>query len=163
MAIRKLVFEKSKVPTGCYLLKVYSDDEYFNECNWLYVEITDRPKREILAAHDLVLQGKKSISDSMYAIKLWCSAAWWIHEDELLTNDNCDSELPDGVIDVMNLDEGCHEIVKLPEKDLELIDEIRADVEQLIVDEHDFRFQCYVKNTSILLYSESINVKILKP
>lgn len=160
--MKKLIFKKTNVPTGCYLIKVFSNDEYFNDCNWLYVEFAEELRREIGSTHELILQGKKLLSESLYAIKLWCNAPYWLHDEELLTSENCDGHFPERTVDPLNFEGDCVEVAKMPEDELNEIGEIRADVCQLIVDDSDFRFECYLKNTNILLYSGSMEVSKMK-
>lgn len=160
--MKKLIFKKTNAPTGCYLIKVFSNDEYFNDCNWLYVEFSEELRREIGSAHELILQGKKMLPESMYAVKLWCNAPYWIHDDELLTSENCDGHFPGRGIDPLNCKGDSIEVAKMSEDELNEIGEIRVDVCQLIVDDFRFRFECYVKNTNILLYSESMEVLSIK-
>jgi hypothetical protein len=103
--MKKLLFKKASAPTGCYLVKANSNDEYFNECNWLYVEFSEELRREISSAHDLLMQGKKLLPGSMYAIKLWCYAPYWLHDDEILNSENCDDHFPKRAIDPVQCDD----------------------------------------------------------
>ena len=155
--MKKLLIKRTLIPTDCYIIRVYSNDEYFNDCNWLYVELSEELKREISITHELILQGKKLLPESMYAIKLWCNAPYWLHDAELLTSENCDDHFPKRAIDPLNCKEDYKEVTKM-EVEINATGEICADACQLVVDDFDFRFQCYVKNTNILLYSESMEV-----
>ena len=156
--MKKLLIKRTLVPTGCYLIRVYSNDEYFNDCNWLYVELTNELKFEIEIAHDLILQGKKLLPQSMYAIKLWCNAPYWLHNDEILNSENCDHPFPERAIDPLTDERNIIEVAKMTEDELNEVAEIRADACQLIVDEPGYSFQCCVKNTNVLLYSKSVQL-----
>jgi hypothetical protein len=160
--MKKLLFRKPDAPKGCCLLKVQSNSEYFNDCNWLYVELTDALKNQIIAAHKLVKRGKKLPREDMYSIMLWCYEPHWLHDDEILTSENLADGLPDGAIDILNLSDEIYQVERMDDEDMAAISEIRTDTCQLIVDETDFYFQCYVKNTNILLYSGNINLKLLR-
>ena len=156
--MKKLIIKRTLVPTGCYLMKVHSNDEYFNDCNWLYVELTPALKFEIETAHALVLLSKKLLPESMYAIKLWCSNPYWLHDEEILNSENCDHRFPQRAIDPLNIDKDFVEVTKMSDEELGNVEEIRADACELIVIEGGYGFQCYVKNTNIHLYSTDMQI-----
>lgn len=157
---------KLKQGTGCYILKVFCNDDYFNDCNYAYVELTDETKEAGYRGYEFYRDGQKRFGEyNLGAIKLrYGFNVTWLHNDETSSED----EIKDFDCILPDIEKGVTvwEVERISDDEIDRVNDtmdLRTESDHMGVDEYGVMFDCYVKHCDIKLYTESIDINNFTP
>lgn len=147
-----------KEGTNCFLIKVYSSNEYYTDTNWLYLKL--EPKDIVyLKSLDNILKQTKETIKNLYQLVLWNSCKiWWINE-ESFTEEMIDA--------FEKFSDECSEL-----EDIESIPEFESkdsesyytytECDMMKIDEWGLSFYCQLKNSETSLEALTLPITELK-
>lgn len=151
MSKQKITLETK---SNIILLKVFCEDDYFNECTFAVMKVTKEMLADIRAMKSVIdiVKGRGSddpINQQLYKMTYW-SPSW---SAEFLH----DSDVPDDLLDKADSDKEIQYISKMIERGDELC--VESDVMHLYPE--GIAFDCLVKHTNVKLTTARISFKEL--
>jgi hypothetical protein len=134
--------------TNCYLLKVWSKNEYFYDCNWLYLKLKPEDLIRLDYIKGLFKEGKDK-AGNLYRISFLNNhgTAWL--DDETLPADFVEmlGELDDDTLEIEPIEE-------IEDSTFHCI----VEIEIMNIDEYGISFSCFLKDSDTELETQTLEI-----